>query len=732
MKKFSTFFLIIIFIVLSGFSFEKKEETLVWGGDAIISYNTGFAKNVMKSRGGVSLFNLELAENDSPGAGFSDKGPSSDVIWGKNRGRKIIFLKDPRTKRAWLVTFFVHRGKYPLKFNINGHKGEFKLWDLSKNREAYRWVEFPAQWLRKGKNIIEVYCPEAKSRDEGWELYVSRADEFAKGGGFPLKNSNNLLRKVVKSSYAGELGYTDLYLPGDYSLKSFDGGKTWKKYSLGSDKKTRGEYSLRISLERYRKRGSLITPVIDTWRGSLKKPIVPLGEVERIEVTALSEIPPDTGVKYYLRKGSDMSPYGKTWSDYKLIGSGRTLKYTIKRDPFLRRYIQIKAELYTKNPLNTPVIKSIKVKIKLKRNSPWHKNIYVVKYWNPTIKYSSINWEWEKWGRPEFKELLERESIRDLIEGSKTEFEAQLRVLDYVTKRWYHTDPNPAYPNYDALSILRRMDNFGGGGFCLTFNNTVAGILTALGWEARHVNIVAHEVLEVWNNDYGKWIFLDADNSGGNYMNVYAYDAKTGEPLNLYEMHKIYLKTYFPNRPIDWMNDLIVSTVKLPKNPPVLPGYFNRVKKIRVKGFEQAAFIRMIPRNNWFEKPYPKPLSHGDYWWPWNGYINWYDEKTPPKKQYSHFTDRPQDMWPDLNLVHIDITSGFGNDRLFLRFETFTPSFSHFEINVNKSGWRKIGGDRYSWILVPGKNRFEVRAVNKWGVKGKPSFIVVNLGATPF
>jgi hypothetical protein len=111
--------------------------------------------------------------------------------------------------------------------------------------------------------------------------------------------------------------------------------------------------------------------------------------------------------------------------------------------------------------------------------------------------------------------------------------------------------------------------------------------------------------------------------------------------------------------------------------------------------------------------------------WPWNGYINWYDEQTPPKRQYSWFTDRPQDMWPDLNTVHIDAVSGYGNDVLYLRFVTYTPNFSHFEVNVNDTGWKKVG-EQWAWLLMSGKNTLRARAVNKLGVKGRPSEVILN------
>jgi hypothetical protein len=88
-------------------------------------------------------------------------------------------------------------------------------------------------------------------------------------------------------------------------------------------------------------------------------------------------------------------------------------------------------------------------------------------------------------------------------------------------------------------------------------------------------------------------------------------------------------------------------------------------------------------------------------------------------------------MWPDLNKVHVDITQGFGNDRLFLRFETYTPNFSHFEVKADDTGWKQVG-ERWTWLLQSGRNTLKVRAVSKLGVKGKPSSFVLNHADAPF
>lgn len=686
------------------------QETVIttWGGDARILYDTGFMHMLRKQPDGVSLFDMDLVQNDAPGAGCSEKGVWTDTLWGKNRGRKILNLDDPRTKKAYLVLFTVHQGKYPLKFSVNGHSAQVDNWDTTKNQEVYRWAEFPASWLKKGRNIIDFSCPEAVNADDGWGIYIARQDEFEQGGGNPVD-------------------------AGKTSFKSGDGGESWKESPFGPMGETRAEYSVRISMDRYVKTGWLASPVIDLWKGDSNDTVVPLREIQNLKLSARSEAPAGTKIEYFIRKGSNPGPFTTEWSEYQFIGEGPAVDFETGGADLNRRYIQFRAVLSTTNPLASPVLKSVNVEARLLQRIPLFKNMYVVCAENPRIRYSSIDWEWESWDRPEFKELRTLENLDEVVAGSRTEFNAQVRLLDYVTKRWRHSEPMPEYPGWDAKSILNRVDNAGGGGMCIQFNNTLAGLCMTFGWQAHLTNVVGHEICEVWNDEYGKWVFLDAD-----YENNYCYDPETAVPLDMRELHALYLDYYFPGRSINWMTDMITWMDTVDGKPiPVRRGSLSNHKPPSyhspetVSGFINAAFMRMVPRNNWYEKPYPRPLSHGCSWWPWNGYVCWYDDRTPPKRQYSWHTDRARDMWPDLNKVHIDATQGLGNDRLFLRFETYTPNFSHYELNVDDTGWREAG-ERWTWLLQSGRNTLEVRAVSMLGVKGKPSSFVVNHADAPF
>jgi hypothetical protein len=680
------------------------------GGTAELIYDEGFMHMLMKdSHGGVKLLDMDLIENDSPGSGMSEKGAWTHDVWGDRRARKVLVLDDPRADQAWLVVYAAKSGDYPLSLLINGNLSQLEPQPKESN-ETYRWTEFPATWLKKGPNTIEMYCPKAKAQAEGWSILIARADEFADGGGDP--------------THVGETSFV-----------SDDDGGSWSESLFGPEGDTRAEVTVRLSLDRYVKSGWLASPVIDLWRGDdWVDFITPLREIQNMSLSIRAEVPEGTRVDYHYRKGFNTNPHSPDWEPYERIGSGPTLDFEVGGIDLNRRYIQFRIELATTNPLRSPVIQSAKVGAELLELVPRHENLYVVEAENPVIQYSSIPWEWEESDRPEFEQLREQENLDEVIAGSRTGFDAQVKLMDYVTRRWPHTDPEPGYPPWDAVSIFNHICDSGGGGQCAQFNNAFGGLCLAFGWQSRMVNAVRHELIEVWSDEFGKWILFDAD-----YDNNYCYDPETGEPLSMLELHQLYMRYYYPDRPIDWMKDTISWEAARDAQPvPVKRGSTSWKNDTQFgkhgtpTGFANAAHMRMVPRNNWYAKPTPRPLNHGSMsQWPWDGYINWYDPQTPRKRQYSWFTDRPRDMWPDLNLVQVDATQGFGNDRLFLRFDTYTPNFRHFEIDVDDSGWRKVGA-RWAWLLQSGRNALRVRAVNRLGATGRPSSFIINHADAPF
>jgi len=712
------FMSVLLFVCVSAVSpaVDAKVVITKWSGDAETVYDAGFTRMLMRHpEGGVCLFNMELIQNDAPGAGYSEKGISWDPIWGPNRARKILALDDPRTYKAWLVIFAYRNvsehttsrgwGKAPLYFTVNGH--DAVAFDMKGCTGQFHWAEFPAEWLKKGDNVIELFSPGAKTPEEGGQLFLARADEFAEGGGDPAN--------VGKTSF-----------------KSTDGGETWKESPFGPLGNTRAEYVVRLSLDRYVKTGWLATPVIDLWKADYEDFIVANKSLTKfvktkhwLKVSVRGETPEGTSIEYFMRKSSDPNPYSDKWSPYEFIGSGPDFHVEFPGEKIQNRYIQVKAVLSTSDPLKTPVVKSFDVQAKVSEFLPVPGNMKVVEIDNEPIKYSSIRWEWEPWDRPEFAEIRLRENLDEQIEGCRTQFEAQVRILGYATRRFNYSYPIVDFPGWDAKSILERVDKLGTGGMCIQYNNLLMGLLLAYGWQTRLMTIPGHEVCEVWSDDFGKWIYMDAS-----YLNHYIYDRETLIPQNILELHNNYLKVFPPDGPVDWLtfgNLKEFDNLKL----PTARGSLTHHADVRVNtAAERPLWIRTVPRNNFYEKPYPRPLTHGNTFWPWDGYINWYDEMCPPMRQYSQHTDRPRDLYPDLNRVYIRANSAFGVDRIYLHFETYTPNFSHVEVDVDGTGWKRVG-IKYTWYLRSGVNTLKARAVSKAGVRGKPSSVVLRYVDVP-
>lgn len=686
---------------------QAVENTSTWKATAEAAYDTGFVQRLMKQgRGGVGLFNHDLIQNDAPGAGKSEKGAYVDAVWGEIQARKIFVLDDPRAAHAELYVFPEQvNPMHPLTVRVNGERLQIPA-TPRKGWETVRWASFPATWLKQGQNIVDLSCPEARSEEQGWKLMVSRADEFADGGGDP--------------AHVGET-----------SFKSTDNGKSWKN-GCGTDARTRAEWCARLALGRHVPAGSLETPVIDLWQGAGGDFVARQRTIKKLAIVVKAEAPPGTSVTYWIRKGTHPSLQSAAWGPYEKIGQGAALDLAIDGERFNRRYLQIRIELATGNPLVTPIVRAIAVNAEFKEAFPIprHENIHVLELENPPIRYSSLPWEWEATDRPELARLRRRENLDEVVAGARTQYEAQLRLLDYAKKRWEWTDPKAEYPEWNALAIAERINRAGGGGMCIQQNLFFIGLCQAFGWQGRLVGIDGHEVAEVWSDVYGKWIYFDAF-----FPNHCLCDPGSGEPLDMREIHDRYLDYFYPDRAMDWATNERIEPDEIrkrPDRPPVVRSSLTYHDKDvnEYAGFLQSRILRLLPRTNFVEKTHPRPLAHDGGGYYWDGYVSWYDPRTPIRGQYARYTDRARDLWPDLNTVHVTASQGYGNDRLFLEFETYTPNFNRFEVATDGAPW-KVVEDRWTWLLVPGKNTLLVRTVNNAGNGGKPAKIVVNRVVVP-
>jgi hypothetical protein len=259
---------------------------------------------------------------------------------------------------------------------------------------------------------------------------------------------------------------------------------------------------------------------------------------------------------------------------------------------------------------------------------------------------------------------------------------------------------------------------------CLFSNVVLVAALQSFGYPARHVNLHSeglsgHEIAEVWSNQFGKWIHMDAT------QNCYWYDKKSGLPVNTLEIHKalgsrlVEIETwrrpfYFAQRPDTYLNDIPIAATE---NEPY------GTQKDLFWIFTTSAHLRMVPRGDVFSRPSPIPVSQGQEVWCWNGYLDWGDSKVPPLEHFSHHTNREQEFnWP-LNQVRYVAEQTATPGLLNISLEHNMPNLQALLARVDGAEWKKVES-RFEVRLHPGKNTLEFQGQNTAGVEGMRSTLV--------
>jgi hypothetical protein len=126
------------------------------------------------------------------------------------------------------------------------------------------------------------------------------------------------------------------------------------------------------------------------------------------------------------------------------------------------------------------------------------------------------------------RDLRSEEALDELIAGAGTDLERFRRVMEWARRQFDPGVPDP-YPPLDARIILRDIRSGFTGGFCAQYNYVLAQALMSLGYPARYVTVVDHEVIEAWLRDEGRWLCLDP-------LHAATYVDETGRPLSVLDV----------------------------------------------------------------------------------------------------------------------------------------------------------------------------------------------------
>jgi len=302
--------------------------------------------------------------------------------------------------------------------------------------------------------------------------------------------------------------------------------------------------------------------------------------------------------------------------------------------------------------------------------------------------------------------LRTREQLETVIRAGQTEFDRFVLLMNWVNGQWAVGNPDP-YPPWNAFVILDQIRRGRTGGFCAQYAVVFAQACLAVGCQARYIDLIdlyqsgrrTHFTVEVWSNDYQKWVLMDPA------YNVYFQ--RNGIPLNAFELHEA-------DRTGAWQ-DLRMIKGRSARGL--------KVKDVRTM-VDEYAYFALDLRNDHLSRPQKIWVHDGGLDWSdrYDDYLIWSAEPVPVEAGYAtpkHSVD-VRDFYWSVNQTHITVTTGTARREAIVRLDTYTPNFQSFLVSRNGGPWAPSPGT-FQWPLNAGMNELAAKSVNAMGVSGVPA-----------
>jgi len=640
--------------------------------DAHTIYQRAVSSNITLSQDGsaLQLKSGEVFQDDGPASGFSYK-PNTEVLSPGIAIRKQLLIQDPRASHAFLLVSYGG----DLKVEVNG-----KPQKLGAPQDIVygQWQAYslePAA-LKPGVNDIVI-------RGSG-KIRIARADD----------------------SYA-ELPHR--------SARSSDGGRSWGVDRLGPAGDTAGEYYVRIYLDHFQPRGSILLPVMDVANLEDNPLAPPLTAPGPIRVSVSSPAYVKAGVTLRVRSGTTYVPGLSTWSEWIPLASESTL------EALRGRFVQLELKLGTADPLLTPRLTGVTLTTEPKVASDWTTGLKVIDFHNEEIVRTSIPFRYEPFTQPKLRELRTRYRLDDVVRGAKTELDIISNLAAWSARQWkweeWHLDK--FYPAWDALEILEiGPDGKPVGGFCQQYDLVFLQACESFGFVGRDISIssgtlrrptiVGHEPMEIWSNQFRKWIWIDGTGA------YYPADEATAVPLSLWEVRQRQLRV---------LNGQKTEPIRIVRVVDTVHEWHGLDTDV------SFAELRLIPRSNFLEEKWPLPLNNGKEGWSWTGFEVWCDADVPAEMIHPNQVTRRGNFEWTLNQAHYTLEATSKPGEFLVHLDTETPGFETFLAEVD-------GGDAspvkaiFPWMLHAGRNHLKVWPQNNAGRDGIASWIEIEMPAT--
>lgn len=564
----------------------------------------------------------------------------------------------------------------------------------------------------------------------GWSRALVPARHLRAGGNeVVLRGGGNLLVEPGR--------------PGN-SSKSVDGGKTWATDNLTRAGTVAGEYLVRLRVPQHPRKGYILTPVLDLWEDT---PLPCPRATEKVWVP-VQEAVPGTSLHSFLRLGASPDRNDKSWSAWLPIDQkeDRAWALSVPAELAGRRWAQLKVELKTEAPGQSPVLRTFYLKWAGKKEDVPAANLTVEVSPPPTqLVPAAFSFEYEK-PMPRLEHLRKRYRLDEVIAPGKTEME-QLLLLRYWARNQWHTGwkghPASWMPPWDALVILDCKDQPECLTMCTHYSCVFTQCCQALGWNARHCILDHHCVSEVYSFHHDKWIMMDTGNSAQR-ADVGLHFERKGVPLSARELHLAHVGKNLEGITVHFTPKELASKIQHlcraapkdktdPDRPDFIP--LDELQSLPVCQMENYRRFGFPGRNTYLSSLYPgelyqgfSPYFHDGYWW-----VGDNPDRPSISPEYSRHLDPRRQPQVDWQLggtrVHLCVAKKPG--QILVELESLLPNHARFEMVKNGKGkdtWETVPA-RLFVTLSEGDTVLRLRSVNAWGKAGPETRVVARSGS---